>query len=232
VSTHYRVGKNGRIKSNTRVFPPPTIYGRRINLFSMLGKWLKMRKQTITRDGRWSAKRKPVGLISLLGCLGTTTLLGATAPSATADPSSGDRLGCSTYCQTAGGYGSAVGPQPPPAVTLENTGTAIADADGYVPVTLKCHRTVQCLGVIRIFANGAGGGHSDLLVNAGATRTIAVPLDAATIAYLRSHGPTPFGVQIDAAAQDLNLGGDHRVPYDEYASISGGENALTVAAPG
>jgi hypothetical protein len=142
------------------------------------------------------------------------------APKAVAD---GDRLGCSTYCQTAGGYGAAGnGPKPPQAVTIENTGTTIADADGYVPVTLKCHRTVRCLGVIRLGAQFLAvdaatgnaihpvvGGASDLLVNAGATRTIGVPLSrpgampgaVSAIALRRSHGPTPFGVQIDVATR-------------------------------
>jgi hypothetical protein len=171
-------------------------------------------------------------LVALVGLLTSALVAPWGAPKALAD---GDRLGCSTFCQSAGGYGAAgPGPQPPPAVTLENTGTAIADADGYVPVILKCRRTVQCLGKIalgRKLDTGWGGGHSDLVVNAGATRTIGVPLDAATIAYLRSHGPMPFSVLIDASAKDLNLG-DHGVFNDGFSSLSNLENALTVAAPG
>jgi hypothetical protein len=226
VSTHYRVGKNGRIKSNTWVFPPPTIYGRRINLFSMLGKWLKMRMQTITRDGRWSAKRKPVGLISLLGCLGTTTLLGATAPSAIADPGE-IRPGCGTYCQSAGQYGAAGAPPPSP-VTILSTGTITVEPDGYVPVTLKCNAQVQCQGALMLELSGWSNpqgmswvtGRSDLVVNAGATQTIGVPLPAAAIAFLRSNGPTLLHVTADAGPTNPSTG----------YQLAGAH--LTLAAPG
>jgi hypothetical protein len=171
-------------------------------------------------------------LLVLLSAVGLFTLgfLAPWTPKAVAD---GDRLGCTYYCQNAGGYGApGPGPQGPPAVTLENTGTAVADADGYVPVTLKCHRTVQCLGKFWLFLeNVRVGGRSDLLVNAGATRTIGVPFDAASIAYLRSHGPTLFGLGIDASAEALNRG-DHRASSDGFAVLITFENALTVAAPG
>lgn len=94
-------------------------------------------------------------VVVLIGLLTLALVAPWGTPKAVAD---GDRLGCSTYCQTAGGYGAAgPGPQPPPAVTLENTGTTIADADGYVPLTLKCHRAVQCLGKIGLGLVNAGG---------------------------------------------------------------------------
>jgi hypothetical protein len=126
-----------------------------------------------------------VGLVTL----GLLASYGANK--ASADQGSGDRLGCGTYCQTAGGYGSAGGNVvlPPPAVSLVSTGTVTADADGYVPVTLTCHRTVQCKGVLRLSGKfqtvdpDTGNaihpvvtGQSDLVVNPGATRTIGVPL--------------------------------------------------------
>ena len=95
----------------------------------------------------------------------------------------------------AGGYGGAGGAnRPPPAVTLVSTGTVTVYADGYAPVTLTCHRPVPCRGVLLL-----EGGRSDLLVNGGATRTIAVPLAPSTIASLRSHGPTTLNLTIDAA---------------------------------
>ena len=174
----------------------------------------------------WRFRRVLVALVGLL-----TLALAAPwgAPRAVADD--GDRLGCHTYCQTAGGYGAAgAGPKPPPAITLI-TNSVTAGADGYVPVTMRCNRAVQCLGWVGIVFENDGGGKSDLLVNAGSTRTIAIPLDAASIAYLRSHGPTQGYFSVDAAAQALNLGGDHHVnDSDGFASVS--QVVLTVAPPG
>jgi len=200
------------------------------------------------------SSRRPVGRSITTVAVGLVTLgllasYGATK--ASADQGSGDRLGCGTYCQTAGGYGSAGGnvTLPPPAVSLVSTGTVTADADGYVPVTLTCHRTVQCRGVLRLFGtfltvdpdtgnaiHPVVSGQSDLVVDAGATRTIGVPLSrpagssgASAIALLRSNGPTTLDLQIDAAAQDLNLGEDYRVPDNGLTSMS--SDKLTVAAP-
>ncbi len=195
--------------------------------------------------------RPPLVLMSTIGLFTLGFLAPWGATKAVADPS-GDRLGCSTYCQTAGGYGATGGPQPPQAVTLENTGTAIADADGYVPVTVKCHRKVQCKGVLRLSgqflavdpATGNAihpvvAGASDLLVNAGATRTIGIPLSRpgalpgadSAIALLRSHGLTTLNLLIDADAQDLNQGRDWRDFYNDGLAGISLENPLTVAAP-
>lgn len=176
--------------------------------------------------------RSPLVLMSTIGLCTLGLLASPDANKAVADPG-GDRLGCGTFCQSAGGYGAAGNaPRPPQAVTLENTGTAIADADGYVPVTLKCHRAVQCKGKLQLGVDNVGGGRSNLLVNAGTTRTIGVPMDAATIAYLRSHGPTQGHLLIDASPQDLNAQPDWRDLYnDGLASISL-SNPLTMAAPG
>lgn len=117
------------------------------------------------------------------------------APRAVAD---GDRLGCGTFCQNAGGYG-APGNSDKPSVGLAS-GTVTPDADGYAPVTTTCELNVQCTGALLLCMqnppstlsnNGMAGycGRSDLLVNAGATRTIGVPLPAQLIAYLRTNGP-------------------------------------------
>ena len=133
------------------------------------------------------------------------------APTTTQPPPGGERFGCATYCQNAGGYGGVNNPNPPPpAVTLVSTGTVTADADGYVPVTVTCNLPVQCSGAIVLdipetlnSPDVCGGGNyhwagcSDLLVNANSTRTIGVPLTAAAIAYLRSNGPTTLGLYID-----------------------------------
>ncbi len=181
------------------------------------------------------------------------------APTTTQPPPGGERLGCATYCQNAGGYGAAGNANPPPpAVTLDSTGTVTADADGYVPVTVTCNLPGQCAGVLILslsadtgavdnfgspMPTNVGGGRSDLLVDAGATRTIGVQLDAAAIAFLRSHGPTTLGLTIDAnqapgtrgtascgdwneACKYFHNGG---APGD-FSYLSGGE--LTVAAPG
>jgi hypothetical protein len=43
-----------------------------------------------------------------------------------------------------------------------------------------------------------GRGRSDLVVDAGATRTIGVPVPASAIAYLQSHGPINLQVILTA----------------------------------
>jgi hypothetical protein len=191
--------------------------------------------------------RSPLVLMSAVGLFTLGFVAPWSATKAVADPS-GDRLGCGTYCQNAGGYGGAGGNRPPPAVTLVSTNVT-ADADGYVPVTLRCHLQVQCMGVLLLTpvdsegrsiavpgaTGGTGGGRigrSDLLVNAGATRTIGVPEGGATLAYLRSHGPTPFSLTIDAdqapGCQDRHEGCGFANNDFSYTN----ENPLTVAAPG
>jgi hypothetical protein len=179
----------------------------------------------------WGFRRLLVALVGLI-----TLALAAPwgAPKAVAD---GDRLGCTTYCQNAGGYGSAVGPQPPPAVTLENTGTVTADADGYVPVTLRCNLPGQCAGVLML-----DGGRSDLLVNGGATRTIGVPLSPQEFASLKSNGPTTLYLNIDAGQApgtrgtqcgDWNLGCKYQANGGAPSGFSlVTSDKLTVAAPG
>jgi hypothetical protein len=140
----------------------------------------------------WDFRRVVVALVGLMA-LALVAPWGA--PKAVAD---GDRLGCNTYCQNAGGYGATGDPAPPRAVTIVST-TVTADADGYVPVTLACNTPTQCSGYLSVSAvdNGLIGGRSDLLVNAGATRTIAIPSGPDGIAFLRSHGPWPFFLTID-----------------------------------
>jgi hypothetical protein len=153
------------------------------------------------------------------------------ANTAAADQGSGDRLGCGTFCQNGGGYGGA-GPEPSQyAVTVVSSGTVTADADGYVPVTLTCHLTVQCRGafILELFSPDYSqiyNGRSDLVVDAGATRTIGVPLDkpAAALAMLRSSGPTTASVDIDAR-QSANV----QAASPEAINLRG---KLTVAAPG
>jgi hypothetical protein len=176
--------------------------------------------------------RSPLTLMSTVGLF---TLAFFAAPRALAD---GDRLGCATYCQNAGGYGATGKDTKPPAVTLVNTGTVTADADGYVPVTLSCNLPGQCAGVLIL-----GGGRSDLLVNGGATRTIAVPLSPETLASLKANGPTTLNLTIDADQAPATRGtqcGDWNEGCKYYTNggVPGGfdtvtlSNPLTVAPPG
>jgi hypothetical protein len=144
---------------------------------------------------------------------------------AVADPS-GDRLGCNTFCQNAGGYGGAGGTVPRPAVTVVSSGAVTADPDGYVPVPLTCHLSVQCAGALLV-SGPAGGGRSDLLVNAGATRTIAVPLGSSAIAFLQSNGPTTMHVTTDARESPGMVNGS-----ESGFDAIGLDGQLTVAAPG
>jgi hypothetical protein len=156
----------------------------------------------------WNVRRVLFALVGL-----TTVALVSPwgAPTALAD---GDRLGCDTYCQSAGQYGAA-GQPPPSPVTILSSGTVTADADGYVPVTLKCNATVQCRGALLLGLSGWSNpqgmswitGRSDLVVNAGATRTIGVPLAAGALAFLRSQGPTPAGVVADTNPMSRSAGG-------------------------
>jgi hypothetical protein len=145
----------------------------------------------------------------------------------------GDRIGCGTFCQSAGGYGAPAS-SAPPASTIVSNGTVTADSDGYVPVTVKCNLSVQCSGALLLCLEGGAPadpalsslgmagqcGRSDLSVNAGATRTIGVPFPAAALAFLRSHGPTPASLAADAR-QSAGVG-------TAYQTLS--SSTLTVAA--
>jgi hypothetical protein len=128
------------------------------------------------------------------------------ASTAAADQGSGDRLGCGTFCQNAGGYGGAGATHPRVPVVTVASGAVRVDADGYVPVTLTCAASSTCQGAITLnIANlssqqDCGGGTyawagcSDLLVNGNATRTIAVPLTPDALAYVRANSPVTVGV--------------------------------------
>lgn len=114
-----------------------------------------------------------------------------------------DRLGCGTFCQNAGGYG-APGDQPSRfAVTVDTSRVVTVDPDGYIPVTVTCHLSVQCNGVLIVTVmshgyNPLGGGRSDLVVNPGATRTIGVPSGSTVFPYVQSHGQSIADVTADA----------------------------------
>jgi hypothetical protein len=146
----------------------------------------------------WGFRRLLVALAALF-----TLALAAPwgAPKAVAD---GDRLGCGTDCQNAGGYGAAGGQPPPPPFATVASGAVRADSDGYVPVTVTCVASSTCQGIIVLGISGfdpelCGNYHyagcSDLLVNANSTRTIGVPLTPGALAYVRANSP----VSVDAA---------------------------------
>ena len=148
----------------------------------------------------------PVVLMSTVGLGAVGFLATPGANNAAADPgSSGDRLGCSTYCQNAGGYGAAGSNTPYVPIVKVASGAVRADADGYVPVTVTCVASSTCQGIILLSISGfspeeCGGpyhwaGCSDLIVNANSTRTIAVPLTPGALAYVRANSP----VTVDAA---------------------------------
>jgi hypothetical protein len=167
----------------------------------------------------------PAILMSAVVLISLGSLAPWGAPKATAD---GDRLGCGSFCQNAGGYGAPADPRKP-SVTIVSSGTVTADSDGYVPVTVTCDLNVQCNGALLICLRtndpalsnlGMAGecGRSDLVANAGATRTIGVPLPSPALAYLRTHGPTTSPLHAAIAN-----------PPDGFTNLNG--VLLTVAAP-
>jgi hypothetical protein len=102
------------------------------------------------------------------------------------------RLGCGTYCQSAGGLAGTV-PPGQDAVTIVSSGTLTLGADGYLSVTLTCNLSVQCKGSLVVQGvdeeDPDALGRSDLLVNAGATATLGVGLPDRLVADIRAHNP-------------------------------------------
>jgi len=97
--------------------------------------------------------------------------------------------------------------------------------DGYLPVVLTCNLTKQCEGSLVLTFNRPGfqeqghiAGKSDIVVDAGATTTLEVPLDDATLSWLHSHGSTDFGAILDAG---LSFGCDGMVFSPESATRMG-----------
>ena len=116
---------------------------------------------------------------------------------------SGVRLGCRTYCQAAGIFNGGPGESGQPAVTIVSSGAVTAD--GYLPVVLTCNLTVQCQGSLVLDFQRPGfpeqayiASKSDVVVDAGATTTLEVPLDDVTLSWLQSHGSTKFQAILDA----------------------------------
>ena len=198
----------------------------------------------MAQNSRRSARRwittAAIGLVTaglLASCGGNTTAgkpVEQTPPSQSASKSSERRLGCATYCQDAGILNGGAG-EGQPAVTIvssdqpappygDPSGTVTADADGYVPVVLKCNLSVQCRGSL-VLAVGRGGidqgspdSKSDLQVDAGATTTLGVRLGPVALPWLQSHGSAQFTVIVDAG---LSFGCDGKAWAPSQPTRSG-----------
>lgn len=150
----------------------------------------------------------------------------------TSQQSSGNgeiRLGCSWYCEAAGGYGAG-GPTPPvQAVTFVSSGTVVPDPDGYLPVTLTCNLSVPCRGVLTLWWAQDIVSRSDLLLNGEQTQTFGIALPAVVLDPLRSNGSISVDVLADSGeAPD----GDGHVDYSHYSNVellTGNTLTLTVA---
>lgn len=166
------------------------------------------------------------------------TARGATRPQSTpSQPSSAGgevRLGCGTYCQSAGGIG---GPEltGQPAITIVSSGTVTVDADGYVPVAIRCNLSVQCRGALVLNPHtDAGVAKADLVVDPGATTMLGVRLSARILYFLQVHGPTQIEVTADSGQSP---GTGHFDPSAPDGPWVGGATPiavtnLTVTAPG
>jgi hypothetical protein len=86
-------------------------------------------------------------LMSMVGLVAVGLVATCGANIAAADPNGGDRLGCGTYCQNAGGFGATANSDKP-SVTIVSGGSVTTDADGYAPVTVRCDLTAQCSGAL------------------------------------------------------------------------------------
>jgi hypothetical protein len=154
-------------------------------------------------SSRRSAKRLTttavVGLLTaaILASCGHITAGAPVGSTTTSQPASEVRLGCGTYCQSAGGLQGTLAPGKD-AVTVVSSGTVSVDSGGYLPVTVTCNLSVQCRGSIVIQANWGPTdpstgepllGRSDLLVDASATAVLGVKLPAELLAVLPAHQP-------------------------------------------
>jgi serine/threonine-protein kinase len=121
----------------------------------------------------------------------------------------GDRLGCGTGCQSAGGYG-APGDAGVEAVTILSNGTVPLDPDGYVPLTLTCNLPVSCTGEIRACAevpdsagSGMGCGRSDEKVGPNTTRTIGIALPTPVLGVVQAQGSTSIHFTVHTGGTPL-----------------------------
>ena len=144
------------------------------------------------RLARRSITAATIGWVSLgllPSCASNThAVAGPTTTSQSMSASGEARLGCGTYCQSAGIVNGEAGSSGRPALSIVSGSPITADADGYVPVTLTCNLPVQCRGVISVEIGNGPDGKSDLVLDAGAVRTFGVRLSAQGFASLQSRG--------------------------------------------
>lgn len=114
-----------------------------------------------------------------------------------------ERIGCGTYCQTAGGYG-APGSEGVEAVTILSSGTVSLDPDGYFPLTMTCNLPVPCAGAILACVEELGVtsmalqcGQTDEQVDPGATRTLGVPLPTPALGVVHATGSANVDITVD-----------------------------------
>lgn len=190
-----------------------------------------------------------VAAATLAGCVANPHSV-ADPPATSQQASSGkqQRLGCGTYCQSAGGFAGTLGPGQD-AVTILSSGTIAADPNNYVPVSLTCNLSVQCKGSLVIQAVSEDDpfalGRSDLLVDAGKSATLGVQLPNSLVAYIRSHNPSDVfaiadvgpSLGCDGKAQTLGGAPVLGLPwcglktFNGFRAVSANAHPLSVALP-
>jgi hypothetical protein len=112
------------------------------------------------------------------------------------------QLGCHQYCREAGGYGAGPG-EAKPAMRVLTNGPVRLLPNGSVPVTLRCQLPSPCRGAILVDAEPVcsirgGIGRSDLAVDPGSIRTIAVPLSSCLTLAVQTRGRVSASVTADS----------------------------------
>jgi hypothetical protein len=115
-----------------------------------------------------------IAIAVLTGCGG-----GSENGSGDGDSQEPARLGCGEFCQQAGGIGDAFSGME--MLTIDVGASVQALPDGAVPVAVTCQFIARCEGAVLLNSDLSvyppqEGSRSDLLVEAGSSRTIAVPL--------------------------------------------------------
>ena len=108
-----------------------------------------------------------------------------------------ERLGCSVYCQNAGGYGGGGDPLEP-ALKVTSSGTVAVLPDGTVPISVSCLVAVTCRGALILGLRDDAGrvlrdrwvelARSDLLVEANQTAVLGVPLTSQQVSFVIASG--------------------------------------------
>lgn len=110
---------------------------------------------------------------------------------------------------------------------IVSSGAVRAMADGTLPVTVKCHFHAPCRGaLVVVFSDGSDEyGRSDLVVDAGATRTIGVQASKAGQRALQSGSPVELSITGDVGETFFELPRSER---DNWLAVVGG---TVVASP-